>query len=232
MRNIKLPQRRWVRWLLFTALGIFSCLLLSIVLAIVAVNNSIQRTANSDDTSTVATLIPTAVPTSKPTTIPTLAPTVAPTATVVRESSLTVDEYLTMMVPRTLGQSTNYDEPRFVEVQTLFSTNPDNVGDKLVIIRANKNLENRLIVGGMLIDAVDYYSAISENPKVMELDSVTILFTLPMVDKYGNTQEAGVNRIKLTTETMKKINWSAFKNGGHRKFVDATDSYVLNAALR
>ena len=136
------------------------------------------------------------------------------------------------MVPRTLGQSTNYDEPRFVELQTLFSTNPDNVGDKLVIIRANKNLENRLIVGGMLIDAVDYYSAISENPKVMELDSVTILFTLPMVDKYGNTQEAGVNRIKLTTETMKKINWSAFKNVGHRKFVDATDSYVLNAALR
>ncbi|MFN5341690.1 MAG: hypothetical protein ACK5C6_03950, partial [Roseiflexaceae bacterium] len=74
--------------------------------------------------------------------------------------------------------------------------------------------------------------AIAQNPEVMKLDSITILFTMPMVDKYGNVQEVGVNRIMLTTDTMRQINWDLFKNGGHRRLVDAADKYVLNPSFR
>lgn len=238
MQNFKIPQKGWLRWLLFSGIGIFGCCILFVIMIAFAYTSTSQNAMSSTDSQTDIstnfdpTVIPTEAPTTEPTAIPTPAPTLVPTATAIPVSEMPVDEYLTMMVTKTLGQSTNYDKPRFVEVQTLFGATSEDVGHKLVVIRANKNLDKKLIVGGMLIDAVDYYSAISENSKILELDSVTILFTLPMVDTYGNTEEANVSRIKLTTETMNKINWGAFKNGGHRKFVAALDSYFLHAALR
>lgn len=263
MQNIKLPQKRWLRWLLFSGVGIFSCCMLLVVVALFAPDTPEQRTA---ETSTApqtteaptaeATAIPTEAPTAEPTAIPTETPTTEPTAiptegptaeptavptelpaadqtaTALAVSEAQINEYLAMMVPRVLGEKTNMEGARLVEVKTLFGSTFEDVGNRLVTIRANDNLGKDLIVAGMLVDAVDYFEAISKNPQVMELESVTILFTFPMVDKYGNTAEAGVHRIKLNTATMAKMNWETFQNGGHRRLVDVADSYFLHAAFR
>jgi len=234
------PKRRWLRWLLFAILGVFSCCMIGFVIAIfspdqptsTATSDSNAPTTTAPTSTVVATVSATIAPTEMPTATPSPAPTSAPTASPVPVASMPVDDYLAMMVSKTLGYTTNYDEPRLVEVKMLFGATADQVGYRLVTIRANNNITNNLIVAGMLVDAVDYYSAIAQNPEVMKLDSITILFTMPMVDKYGNVQEVGVNRIMLTTDTMRQINWDLFKNGGHRRLVDAADKYVLNPSFR
>jgi hypothetical protein len=182
--------------------------------------------------TTEPTVIPTEGPTAEPTAIPTEVPAAAQTATAIAVSEAQINEYLAMMVPRVLGDKAGTRGARLVEVKTLFGSTYEDVSNRLVTIRANNNLSNRLIVAGMLVDAVDYFEAISKNPQVMELESVTILFTFPMVDTYGNTEESGVHRIKLNTSTMAKMNWETFQKGGHRRLVDVADSYFLNAAFR
>ncbi len=262
MQNFKIPQKGWLRWLLFSGIGIFGCCILFVIVALFAPDTREQRTADTATTpqtaeSTVestaipteaptaeATAIPTETPTAEPTVIPTEGPTAEPTAvptelpaeaqtaTAIVVAEAQINEYLAKMVPSTLGDTTNLKTKRLVEVKTLFGATPDDLGHRLVTIRANDNLSKDLIVAGMLVDAVDYFEAISKNPTVMALDSVTILFTFPMVDKYGNTEEAGVHRIQLETATMAKINWETFQSGGHRRLVDAADRYFLHAAFR
>lgn len=238
MTNPHVPATGWRRWLLFSWIFVCGCcLLLFIASAIINVTQP-KNSVTTTDTEIATTTIrkPTASATSAPTIAPTAsatpAPTEVPTSTPIPITDIPVDEYLANMVPETLGYFTTYDKPRLVEVTTLFGATPDVVGHKLVTIRADNNISNNLIVAAMLVDAVKYFSAISQNPNVMKLDSVTILFTFPMVDKYGNTNEQGINRIMLTTKTMAMINWELFKNGGHRRLVDAADKYVLNAAFR
>ena len=58
----------------------------------------------------------------------------------------------------------------------------------------------------MLVDTVKYFSAISQNPNVMKLDSVTIPFTFPIVDKYGNTNEHDIDFI-MSSKDYSQINW-------------------------
>ena len=244
--TIPTPKKsKWRRWLLFTGIGIASCCVLSVIIVQftpdtpTTADNQTSPTATAGATP-VPTTIPTAVPTAIPTEVPTVIPTntqaptetAAPTATDAPVTPLSVDDYLGQAVTDTLGTQTNYKQPRLVEVTTLFGATYDEKGNKMVTIRANKNLSNELIVGGMLVDAVNYYATIAQNEDVMKLTSVTILFMFPMTDKYGNTEEIGVSRIYLKIDTIRKINWDTFKRGGHRRLPDAADTYFVNSALR
>jgi hypothetical protein len=239
------PKSKWRRWLLFAGIGVASCCVLSVIIVQFAPDTPTAADNQTSPTATAeATLVPTTVPTAVPTAIPTEVPTViptntqapteteAPTATDAPVTPLSVDDYLNQTVSDTLGTRTNYEQLRLVEVTTLFGATPDEKGNKMVTIRANKNLSNKLIVAGMLVDAVNYYATIAKNEDVMKLTSVTILFMLPMTDNYGNTEEIGVSRIYLKIDTIRKINWDTFKRGGHRRLPDAADTYFLNSALR
>lgn len=236
--TIPTPQKsKWQRWLLFAGIGIASCCVLSVIIVQFAPDTPTTADNQTSPTATTeATLVPTSIPTEVPTVIATntQAPTetAAPIATDAPVTPLSVDDYLGQAVTDTLGTQTNYKQPRLVEVTTLFGATYDEKGNKMVTIRANKNLSNTLIVGGMLVDAVNYYATIAQNEDVMKLTSVTILFMLPMIDKYGNTEETGVSRIYLKTDTIRKINWDTFKRGGHRRLPDAADTYFVNTALR
>jgi hypothetical protein len=238
-------KSKWRRWLLFAGIGVASCCVLSVIIVQFAPDTPTTADNQTSPTATTeATLVPTTIPTVVPTVIPTEVPTAiatntqaptetaAPTATDAPVTPLSVDDYLGQAVTDTLGTQTNYEQPRLVEVTTLFGATPDEKGNKMVTIRANKNLSNELIVGGMLVDAVNYYATIAQNEDVMKLTSVTILFMLPMTDKYGNTEEIGVSRIYLKIDTIRKINWDTFKRGGHRRLPDAADTYFVNTALR
>lgn len=236
--TIPTPQKsKWRRWLLFAGIGIASCCVLSVIIVQFAPDTPTTADNQASPTATAeATPVPTSIPTEVPTVIATntQAPTetAAPIATNTPITPLSVDDYLGQAVTDTLGTQTNYKQPRLVEVTTLFGATYDEKGNKMVTIRANKNLSNTLIVGGMLVDAVNYYATIAQNEDVMKLTSVTILFMLPMTDKYGNTEETGVSRIYLKTDTIRKINWDTFKRGGHRRLPDAADTYFVNTALR
>jgi hypothetical protein len=244
--TIPTPQKsKWRRWLLFAGIGVASCCVLSVIIVQFAPDTPTTADNQTSPTATTeATLVPTTIPTVVPTVIPTEVPTAiatntqaptetaAPIATNTPVTPLSVDDYLNQTVSDTLGTRTNYKQPRLVEVTTLFGATPDEKGNKMVTIRANKNLSNTLIVAGMLVDAVNYYATIAQNEDVMKLTSVTILFMLPMTDKYGNTEEIGVSRIYLKIDTIRKINWDTFKRGGHRRLPDAADTYFVNSALR
>ena len=155
----------------------------------------------------------------------------SPPQTATPQPTRTVDDFLADAVLDTLGP-VNYNQPRLVSVSTLFGATPDEVGHKLVTIRANTNLNKELAVAGMLMDAVDYYDAIRTNSQVMELDSITLLFMLPVIDAYGNESEIGVCRIQLTPATLERINWEVFQNGGHRRLPSVAESYFLHSMLR
>jgi hypothetical protein len=238
-------KSKWRRWLLFAGIGVASCCVLSVIIVQFAPDTPTAADIQTSPTATaeatpVPTTVPTAVPTAIPTEVSTVIPTntqaptetAAPTATDAPVTPLSVDDYLGQAVSDTLGTRTNYEQPRLVEVTTLFGATYDEKGNKMVTIRANKNLSNVLIVAGMLVDAVNYYSTIAQNKDVLKLTSVTILFILPMTDNYGNTEEIGVSRIYLKIDTIRKINWDTFKRGGHRRLPDAADTYFLNSALR
>ena len=84
----------------------------------------------------------------------------------------------------------------------------------------------------MLVDAVTLFEAIATDKVIEQVDSVTIMFTLPVIDKYGNPAEIDVHRIMLRKTALQQINWELFRNGGHRRLVDAADTYFLAPMLR
>jgi hypothetical protein len=136
------------------------------------------------------------------------------------------------LVDRAIAHTDTDGKPRLVEITVQLSNDPAQTGHRAIVLRGRRNITDKLIVAGMLIEAVDVYAEIAQSDIIDELDSVTILFTLPLVDKYGNTEETSVNRIQLTADTIRRVNWDVFKNGGHRRLVDVTEQYVLHPALR
>jgi len=217
---LQAPKKDWRHWaLLLVVLGLLGR----------CSERTPQTSAPAKTVSEGTATIPLATSTRVPTRAPSATP--EPPTPIIDANDRTAIR-LERIVYSTLERNNSDGKPRLVGIEALFGATPDIDGHRLIRIRANRNITNNLMVGGMLIDAVELFARIAENDVMEELDSVTIMFTLPMVDKYGNAVEADVNRIQLTTDTMRRINWERFKNGGHRRLVDAADQYVLNPALR
>jgi hypothetical protein len=217
---LQAPKKDWRHWALFL-----------VVLGLLG--RCSERTPQTNAPAKTVSEATATIPLATSTRVPTRAPsaTLEPPTPIIDANDRTAIR-LERIVYSTLERNNSDGKPRLVGIEALFGATPDIDGHRLIRIRANRNITNNLMVIGMLIDAVKLFARIAENDVMEELDSVTIMFTLPMVDKYGNAVEADVNRIQLTTETMRRINWERFKNGGHRRLVDASDQYVLNPALR
>ncbi|MFM2308329.1 MAG: hypothetical protein RLY87_449 [Chloroflexota bacterium] len=217
---LQAPKKDWRHWALFlVVLGLLGR----------CSERTPQTSAPAKTVSEATATIPLATSTRVPTRAPSA--TLEPPTPIIDANDRTAIR-LERIVYSTLERNNSDGKPRLVGIEALFGATPDIDGHRLIRIRANRNITNNLMVIGMLIDAVELFARIAENDVMEELDSVTIMFTLPMIDKYGNAVEADVNRIQLTTDTMRRINWERFKNGGHRRLVDAADQYVLNPALR
>lgn len=216
---LKSPKKDWRHWAL---------LILTIALLGRCAEGP-ERTGTSvtdtpvDATQTDATITP------RPTRAPTATP---PLPTTIRDANDPLAPKLEAIVNNALRGTTNYGKRRLVEIAPQFGSTPEETGHRLLRIRADKNLTNKLTVAGMLVDAVEVFESIAQNDIMSEIDSVTILFSLPMMDKYGNVDDMYINRIQLTADTMRRINWESMNNGGHRRLVDAADTYVLNPLLR
>jgi hypothetical protein len=246
-------KRNWWIWGIAISLGVTMCCTLGMIITVAVFQDELAALVPIATTTAtvVATPAPSPQPMDSPTGLPTdptqstalIQATQTPTAadvtpsptsppqTATPQPTRTVDDVLADAVPDSLSP-TDYNQPRLVSVSTLFGATPDEVGHKLVTIRANTSINDDLTVAGMLMDAVDYYDAIRANSQVMELDSITLLFMLPVIDAYGNESEIGVCRIQLTPATLERINWDVFQNGGHRRLPTVAESYFVHSMLR
>lgn len=187
--------------------------------------------------NTIDTINPTEVPTTSPTKIATSTPTLIPTSTVIPVSKMTYDEYLSMMVLQTLGESTNYDESRLevidsnIEYDSAYGMLFTCGGQKVIRINANRNSDRALSLDYMekltifdqaLLDSVNFFSAISSYPKLSELDSITLSYSIPTVDEFGNDFKYKAIEISLKTTTISKIKWEVFQKNPSR-LIEVTD---------
>jgi hypothetical protein len=138
-------------------------------------------------------------------------------------SLLDIDEYLGHMVNEIMGETTN------MEKATLVIVSDGDEGIKDVTLNANDNLTLNMTVGGMLIDASDYFEAISQDEKVMKLKAVSLIYQMTLVDKYGAEDDYPVQIITLSTETMGKINWENFL---YDNLPEVADTYFLHRVLQ
>jgi hypothetical protein len=217
---LKSPKKDWRHWAL---------LILTIALLGRCAEGPERTGTSVTDTPVDATQTDSATATQRPTRGPSATP---PLPTTIRDANDPLASRLESIVNYALRGPTNYGKRRLVEIVPQFGSTPEETGHRLLRIRADKNLTNKLTVAGMLVDAVEVFESISKNDILSEIDSVTILFSLPMMDKYGNVDDMYINRIQLTADTMRRINWESMNNGGHRRLVDAADTYVLNPLLR
>ncbi len=138
-------------------------------------------------------------------------------------SSMTVDEYLGSMVNEIMGETTN------MEKVTLIKVSDGDEGIKDIALNANDNLTTKMIVGGMLMDAADYFEAISQDEEVMQLKAISLIYEMTLVDKYGNEEDYPVHIMTLSTETISKINWDNFL---YDNLPEIADTYFLHPALQ
>ena len=138
-------------------------------------------------------------------------------------SDMNIDEYLAFMINEVMGEETNMEETTIVSV-----SNGDE-GIKDITLRANDNFSNKMIVGGMLMDATEFFKKISKDQEVLELKAVSLIYEMTLVDKYGNEDDYPVHIITLNIDTMNKINWNNFFSDN---IPSIADTYFLHPVLK
>jgi hypothetical protein len=127
------------------------------------------------------------------------------------------------MVTQTMGEKSNSNKPRLIRVED------GDKGIKDVYVNGNENLTGNMTTKGMLFDAKHFFKVISKDEETLKLKAVSLMYFLPLVDKYGKVESGMVMAITLNTETMKKINWDNFSVDN---FEVVTDTFFVHPALQ
>lgn len=127
-----------------------------------------------------------------------------------------------------IGETTNTEEPRIVNLQVNDHLGTAQEGDKIVVatLQGDDNLSDKMIKGGMQLNSIEVFKSLFSVPAIEEVD---LLWQFPMTDDYGNETLTTVLKISLTKETADKINW---KNFDRNNFETVADSYWESPAFR
>ena len=95
----------------------------------------------------------------------------------------------------------------------------------LIYLKAKDNLTNSMIRTGALTEARDILKALQARDDVSE---ITIFWSFPFVDVYGNTQDETIIKVNVTKSTLDKIN---FDNFDYSNISEIADDYFEHSAL-
>ena len=73
-----------------------------------------------------------------------------------------------------------------------------------ILFIGNDNIKNSYVFRGMVMDAIDIGDYVSKNT---DADVVYISSSFPLPDRYGNSQFSLIFSVKLTRDSLDKINW-------------------------
>ncbi len=124
----------------------------------------------------------------------------------------TPEDRITAFINKELGKETNNDKDRIVSV----GYNADRFA---IVLNADSNLTTNLTRTSMLMDASEIFAELQKYDDIN--GDVTLAFMLNLVDQYGNTEAGRVMNIRLTQETLDKINFESFNNNNYSNIADA-----------
>ncbi|WP_205439667.1 hypothetical protein [Peribacillus alkalitolerans] len=109
---------------------------------------------------------------------------------------------LNKAVTKVLGKESNREGKKITALSI------DQKGNIILNFKADDNLTEGLIVGGVKMDITDVLEAI-KNTK-LTVNSINVIATFEMVDQYGNGEESEVVNVTYSNETLGKINFDNF----------------------
>ena len=95
----------------------------------------------------------------------------------------------------------------------------------LVYLKGKDNLSINMIKTGMLIESCDILQYLQPRE---EMSEITIFWSFPLVDNYGNTKDETVLKINFDKATLDKIN---FDNFDYNKIPDIANDCFIHLAL-
>ena len=135
--------------------------------------------------------------------------------------AMSLDEYLKWELNSTLGEITNNDMVRLIELKTLDNT-------KIIKLNVDDHLSNDMIIRGIHIGVEDYLYAIHDDTEVLALDEIRLIFEMEFKNNYGETKNMAAVVFAITTESMQKIDWGNFMTDDIPKIADY---YFLHEAF-
>ena len=124
-------------------------------------------------------------------------------------SNLTLDEKIEYIIVSLLGEETNNDLPKIVDIEIAPLTGEEGPegNTAFIILNGNDNLTTNWIKESMWIDSIELFE---EFFKLEEITRVDLKWQFPLVDTYGDTELVIVMEILLTRDIVEKINWDNF----------------------
>lgn len=134
-------------------------------------------------------------------------------------ASQTPEERITTFINKELGKETNNDKKRIVSVGYTSSA-------FAIVLNADDNLTTNLTRTSMLMDASEIFEELQGYDDIT--GDVTLAFMLDLVDQYGNVEAGRVMSIRLTQETLEKVN---FENFNYDNFKNIAEPYLEHRAI-
>ncbi|EFM12537.1 hypothetical protein PaecuDRAFT_0048 [Paenibacillus curdlanolyticus YK9] len=148
--------------------------------------------------------------------------------TIAEQSGTEANDQVEAAIVNAIGDRTNNDEPRIINLEVNDHMGTDYEGDKIVIatLHADDNLTAAYMNGGIQLDSIKLFPELFAMPDIAE---VALLWQFETTDEYGNSSLSTLLKIDLTKQTANKINWDKFDRNN---FKAVADSYWESPALR
>ena len=134
-------------------------------------------------------------------------------------ASQTPEKRITTFINKELGKETNNDKKRIVSVE--YTSNAF-----AIVLNADDNLTTNSTRTSMLMDASEIFEELQGYDDIT--GDVTLAFMLDLVDQYGNVEAGRVMSIRLTQDTLEKIN---FDNFNYDNFKNIAETYLVHRAI-
>lgn len=135
---------------------------------------------------------------------------------------LTAEEKLEKAAIEVLGDKANTDEPRIVDI--IFSEFEDETIATFKL-NADENLNGDYTRKSILMDTKDLLEDLSDRGYS---GNINVMWLLPLVDQYGNTNNSKVLSLDFKAEELAKVNYDNFN---YKNLPDISDDSFVHPAL-
>lgn len=139
----------------------------------------------------------------------------------------TLDEAVKNIVIEELGEKTNTDKKRIIDIKINNDAGTTDKNDKIVTVKlyADDNLTAKMLKSRALSDSKKVFEKLFQNN---EVSKALLIWEFTLVDKYGNESDGTILRVGIDRQTADKINWENFD---YNNFETVAQQYFIHPAL-
>ena len=97
-----------------------------------------------------------------------------------------------------------------------------------IVLNGDENFTTNMMRTGMLSKSADIFEEVSRYEDITTND-ISIGWMMPLIDQYGNASDQRVLNIRLSKETLAKINWDNFN---YDNFEGIAETYFIHPSLQ